>query len=66
MFKDKRRKHIHWMVTVFYMDGGKFIRVYTNRKKADGFAHRQRVCPLVRLARVTEEMPKRRLGIKRS
>ena len=52
--KDKRRKHHHWQVTVFYQDGEKFARVYTERKKAANFADRQKRSPVVRTARVLE------------
>jgi len=52
--KDKRRKHHHWQVTVFYKDGEKFARVYIDRNKAEGFASRQRRSPVVKSARVSE------------
>ena len=52
--KDKRRKHRHWMVTVFYADGEKFGRVYIDREKAIRFAERQKNSPVVRTARVTQ------------
>ena len=52
--KDKRRKHHHWQVTVFYKDGERFARTYTVRAKADGFAERQRKSPVVKMARVLE------------
>lgn len=52
--KDKRRKHRHWMVTVFYEDGEKFGRVYIDRAKAVRFADRQKQSPVVRTARVTQ------------
>jgi hypothetical protein len=52
--KDKRRKHQHWQVTVFYKDGERFGRVYTDRDKATKFAQRQRRSPVVKAARVTE------------
>jgi hypothetical protein len=52
--KDKRRKHKHWQVTVFYADGEKFARVYTDRDKATSFAERQRKSPVVKTARVIE------------
>ncbi len=52
--KDKRRKHRHWMVTVFYKDGEKFGRVYIDREKAMHFAERQKKSPVVRTARVTQ------------
>jgi len=52
--KDKRRKHRHWQVTVFYSDGEKFARVYTDREKAAKFADRQRKSPVVKLVRVVQ------------
>lgn len=52
--KDKRRKHHHWLVTVFYRDGERFGRVYTDRGKAARFAERQKKSPVVRSARVTQ------------
>jgi hypothetical protein len=52
--KDKRRKHHHWQVTVFYTDGERFARTYTVHAKADGFAERQRKSPVVKMARVIE------------
>lgn len=52
--KDKRRKHHHWRVTVFYNDGEQFARVYTIRENAVGFAERQKKSPVVKMARVTE------------
>lgn len=52
--KDKRRKHRHWMVTVFYKDGERFGRVYIDREKATRFADRQKKSPVVRTARVTQ------------
>ena len=51
--KDKRRKHHHFLVTVYYADGEKFGRVYTDRDKADRFADRQKRSPVVKSARVT-------------
>jgi hypothetical protein len=53
-FKDGRRKHQHWQVTLFYRDGERFARTYTDREKARNFAERQRSSPVVRLARVLE------------
>ena len=50
--KDKRRKHRHWQVTIFYRDGEKFARVYTDRAKAANFADRQKKSPVVKAARV--------------
>jgi hypothetical protein len=52
--KDKRRKHRHWLATVFYHDGERFARTYTDQKKAIAFTERQRKSPVVKLARVTE------------
>jgi hypothetical protein len=51
---DKRRKHQHWQVTVFYKDGERFARVYTDRTKASKFAVRQRRSPVVKTARVLQ------------
>jgi hypothetical protein len=51
---DKRRKHRHWIVTVFYRDGERFARVYTDRAKASRFAERQKKSPVVKSARVTQ------------
>lgn len=51
---DKRRRHRHWMVTVYYADGEKFGRVYTDRAKATRFAERQKKSPVVKSARVTQ------------
>jgi hypothetical protein len=51
---DKRRKHHHWQVKLFYADGETFARVYTDHQKADRFAERQRKSPVVKMARVTE------------
>jgi hypothetical protein len=49
---DRRRKHEHWQVTVQYRDGERFARVYTDRKKAEAFAGRQKRSPVVKSARV--------------
>ena len=54
LFRDRRRKHRHWQVTLFYRDAERFARTYTDREKARSFAERQRECPYVRLARVME------------
>jgi len=51
---DKRRKHRHFLVTVFYADGERFGRVYTDRAKASRFADRQKKSPVVKSARVTQ------------
>jgi hypothetical protein len=50
---DKRRKHHHYQVKVFYSDGEAFARTYGDRKKATAFAERQRKSPVVKMARVT-------------
>jgi len=52
--KDRRRKHRHWQVTVYYKDGEKFARVYTDHTKASKFAERQRKSPVVKTARVLQ------------
>jgi hypothetical protein len=52
--KDRRRKHHHWLVTVFYADGEKFGRVYTDKDKATRFADRQKRSPVVKSARITQ------------
>jgi hypothetical protein len=52
--KDKRRKHRHYLVTVFYRDGERFARVYTDRTKAASFAERQKKSPVVKSARVVQ------------
>ncbi len=52
--RDKRRKHHHWLVTVYYHDGEKFGRVYIDRAKAARFAERQKKSPVVKSARVTQ------------
>jgi len=51
---DKRRKHRHWQVTVFYADGERFARVYTDKTKASRFADRQKRSPVVKSARVVQ------------
>ena len=51
---DKRRKHRHFIVTVFYRDGEKFARVYTDRAKATRFAERQKKSPVVKATRILE------------
>jgi hypothetical protein len=52
--KDRRRKHHHFLVTVFYEDGEKFGRVYTDKDKANRFAERQRRSPVVKAARISQ------------
>ena len=52
--KDKRRKHRHWQVTVYYHDGERFARVYTDRTKAAKFAELQKKSPIVKATRVMQ------------
>jgi hypothetical protein len=52
--KDRRRKHHHYLVSVYYADGEKFGRVYTDKDKASRFAERQRRSPVVKSARITQ------------
>jgi hypothetical protein len=52
--KDKRRKHHHYLVTIFYADGERFGRVYTDKDKATRFAERQRRSPVVKMVRVNQ------------
>lgn len=54
LHRDKRRKHRHWQVTVFYRDGERFARVYIDRDRAERFAIRQKKSPVVRSARILE------------
>jgi hypothetical protein len=51
--KDRRRKHHHWRVTVYYGDGEAFARVYINLEKARRFAQRQKKSPVVKRTRIT-------------
>ncbi len=52
--KDRRRKHKHWQVTVYYHDGEKFARVYIDRERAERFAERQKKSPVVKSSRIME------------
>jgi hypothetical protein len=54
LHRDRRRKHRHWQVTVFYKDGERFARVYIDRERALRFAERQKRSPVVRSARILE------------
>jgi hypothetical protein len=54
LHRDRRRKHRHWQVTVYYHDGEKFARVYIDRERAERFAIRQKKSPVVRSARILE------------
>lgn len=53
-FRDGRRRHKHWAVTVTYTDGEKFGRTYIDRNRAKAFAARQKKSPVVRATRVAE------------
>jgi hypothetical protein len=46
--KDRRRKHQHWIATIFYADGEKFARVYLNKERARSFAAKERKSPIVK------------------
>jgi hypothetical protein len=52
--RDRRRKHRHWQVTVYYQDGEKFARVYIDRERAERFAERQKKSPVVKATRILE------------
>jgi hypothetical protein len=52
--RDKRRKHRHWQVTVYYHDGERFARVYIDRDRAERFAERQKKSPVVKATRILE------------
>ena len=52
--RDRRRKHHHWQVTVYYHDGEKFARVYIDRERATRFADRQKRSPVVKSTRILE------------
>jgi hypothetical protein len=54
MQRDRRRKHRHWQVTVYYHDGEKFARVYIDRERAVRFADRQKKSPIVKSTRILE------------
>ncbi len=54
MRRDRRRKHRHWQVTIYYRDGEKFARVYIDRERATRFAERQKKSPVVKSTRVME------------
>lgn len=53
-YRDRRRKHRHWQVTVYYHDGEKFARVYIDRERAASFAERQKRSPVVKATRILE------------
>jgi hypothetical protein len=52
--RDKRRKHRHWQVTVYYQDGERFARVYIDKERARHFAERQKKSPVVKATRIVE------------
>jgi hypothetical protein len=52
--RDRRRRHRHWQVTVYYQDGEKFARVYIDRGRAERFADRQKKSPVVKATRIVE------------
>jgi hypothetical protein len=52
--EDKRRKHRHWLAMIFYCDGERFAQRYTDRKKVDAFADRQKKSPVVKRTRVCQ------------
>ena len=54
LHKDRRRKHQHWQVAVYYHDGEKFARVYIDRERAERFAERQKKSPVVKATRIME------------
>ena len=54
MQMDRRRRHRHWQVTVFYADGERFARVYIDRERAQRFAERQKKSPVVKATRIVE------------
>jgi hypothetical protein len=54
MRRDRRRKHRHWQVTIYYKDGEKFARVYIDRERASRFAERQKRSPVVKSTRIME------------
>jgi hypothetical protein len=51
---DERRKHHHFVVTLFYADGEKFSRTHTDPEKPKKFAQRQKKSPLMERTRVSE------------
>jgi hypothetical protein len=52
--QDRRRKHKHWQVTIYYRDGERFARVYIDRERALRFAERQKKSPVVKSTRILE------------
>lgn len=54
LWRDRRRRHRHWEVMIIYHDGKHFARIYTDRRRAERFAMRQKRSPVVRGARIRE------------
>jgi len=54
LHEDRRRRHRHWQVTVYYHDGERFARVYIDRERAVRFAERQKKSPIVKATRILE------------
>jgi hypothetical protein len=50
--QDKRRKHHHWQVTIYYGSDATFARTYTDREKAAAFAKRQKKSAVVKRTRI--------------
>lgn len=51
---DRRRKHRHFQVTVFYHDGEKFARTYLGKERAEKAAERMKRSPVVEKVSVQE------------
>jgi hypothetical protein len=51
-FRDRRRRHKHWLVTITYCDLETFGRVYSDIGKAKRFAARQTKSPVVKRASI--------------
>jgi hypothetical protein len=51
---DKRSKHHHWQVTIFYGSGATFARTYTDHKKATAYAKPQKRSSMVKMVRVVK------------
>jgi hypothetical protein len=52
-FRDKRRKHPHWRVTMKFAWGDTFVRVFTDRAKAARCAARQKKSPMVKSVQIS-------------
>jgi len=53
-FLESQTEHRRWQVTVYYHDGEKFARVYTDRAKAAKFAERKKKSAVVKATRVMQ------------